>query len=154
MDVLLDNETHKWRPDIIEDVFFPVDVERVLHIPVSTTGVPDMRVWTASNDGLFRVKDAYSLALNAQFDTSSSSGSDPLWKNLWNLQIHPKAKIFLWRAVWDILPHGSNLRKKGVENVGCCNHCGMQETNVHVLKDCQWTRNVWLQAMNSSNVPQ
>lgn len=73
---------------------------------------------------------------------------------MWNLQIHPKAKIFLWRAIWDILPHGSNLRKKGIENVGNCSRCGGIETNIHVLKDCEWSRNVRLKLMSPADIPQ
>lgn len=153
VDKLMDSSNHMWCPDIVNEVLFPIDAERVMNIPISSTGVPDMRVWIASTDGLFRVKDAYSLALNAQFDTSSSNGSDPMWNKLWSLKIQPKAKVFLWRAAWDILPHGHNLRKKGVENVGSCGRCGMLETNSHVLKDCLWARNLWKQVMNLSDIP-
>lgn len=91
--------------------------------------------------------------MKAQVETSSSNDSDPLWKNLWSLQIQPKAKIFLWRAAWDILPHGYNLSKKGVQNVGNCIRCGLQETNSHVMKDCQWSRYVWMQALDPSDIP-
>lgn len=111
-------------------------------------------MWVGSEDGVFRVKDAYSLALRAQIEEAHSNGADPIWKYLWKLRIHPKARMFLWRAVWDILPHGSNLSRKGIENVDKCTRCGLLETNSHVLKDCKWAQEVWQQVMNSSDIPQ
>ena len=85
-------------------------------------------------------------------------GPDPIGKVIWNLHIPPKAKIFLWQALSDILPHGVNLRKKGIEGVGQCVWCGVLENNLHVLRDCPWAQKVWQLApgilLNSdTNVP-
>lgn len=85
----------------------------------------------------------YALAFKYQFEASCSNRSDPIWTQLWSLHIHPKAKLFLWRAAWDILPYGSNLCKKGIEITGKCVRCGLYEINKHVLKDCAWARDVW-----------
>lgn len=81
--------------DIINDMFLQVDVDRIKKVPISNSNSPDERVWVASDDGGFRVRDAYSLALRSQSFASCSSGSDPLWKKIWNRHIHPKAKVFL-----------------------------------------------------------
>lgn len=145
---LLDNERHLWRRDIISEVLFPIDKDRILNVPICTTGEDDVRVWVASKDGSFRVRDMYALALSNSSSGECSTGSDPIWKKFWSLRIHPKAKVFLWRALWDILPHGSNLRKKGIANVGYCGRCGFKETNSHVLRDCAWARKVWLNFSN------
>lgn len=134
--------------------FFPVDVERIKIIPVSNSGCADERVWIASEDGVFRVRDMYALAIRNQCETSSSNGDDTIWKNIWKLHVPPKAKLFLWRASWDILPHGINLGIKGIESVGYCQRCGSQETNSHVLKDCSWVKQVWVKLMSLSDIPQ
>lgn len=110
-------------------------------------------MWAASEDGIFRVRDAYKLALNSDQDTASSSGSDNVWRRIWKLNIPPKAKLFLWRATWDMLPHGANLRKKGIQDVDLCQRCGALETSAHVLKDCRWSREVWEHAMQPSDIP-
>lgn len=123
--------------------FLQVDVDRISRVPISTSNIHDERVWAASDDGCFRVRDAYSLALRSQSFASSSSDSDPLWKKLWSLHIHPKAKVCLWRASWDILPHGVNLKKKGIGNAISCKRCGLPEDNVHVLLNCSWAKSIW-----------
>lgn len=65
VDALMDVDNHKWRTEVISEVLFPNDMDRILQIPISTNGSPDMRVWAANEDGIFRVRDAYSLALRA-----------------------------------------------------------------------------------------
>lgn len=45
---------------------------------------------------------------NLQADNSG------FWKNLWNLNIAPKVKIFLWRATNNCLPTKDLLRVKQV----------------------------------------
>lgn len=121
----------------------PIDVERVFSTPLSKSDDLDSLRWVASSDGVFRVRDAYKLALSASILESSSVGSDPIWMVIWRLNIPPKAKIFLWRTLGDILPHGANLRKKGIEGVGPCVRCRGLEDNLHVFKDCPWVKEVW-----------
>lgn len=131
-----------------------MDVDRIRLIPLSSFDTPDTRVWSVSDDGMFRVKDAYTLALNSYSQASSSTGADPLWQKLWHLNIPPKAKLFLWRASWNILPHGINLKKKRIENVGLCIRCGQPEDNSHVLFECQWAKHVWAQSSCSIELSQ
>lgn len=92
---------------------------------------------------MFRVLDAYKIALSLSDISSSSSGPDPIWRSFWSLKIPPKARIFLWRAVCDILPHGAKLRTKGIANVGTCIRCGEVEDNFHVLRNCSWAKQFW-----------
>lgn len=151
---LLDNDRHQWRRDIISDVFFPIDAERILNIPIGSSRDADARAWVASSDGIFKVREMYALARDHYNNGECSSGSDPIWKKMWGFQIQPKGKIFLWRALWDILPHGSNLRKKGIDNAGKCCRCGMEESNNHVLRDCFWARKVWQKFPVNLDFPQ
>lgn len=154
VDALIDGVNHRWRLDLISEIFFPIDLERITSVPISTVGSPDERAWVAAEDGVFRVKDMYALALGTLIESSSSNGSDPIWKKLWNLNVHPKAKNYLWRAAWDILPHGSNLRKKGIDHKGKCQRCGLSENNTHVLRDCSWSKQVWNRLVNVNDLPQ
>lgn len=78
VDAILDNVDHCWKVDLLTDILFPIDVDRILQIPVSTSGGTDERIWTASEDAVFRVRDAYNLALKADDRASSSNGSDPI----------------------------------------------------------------------------
>lgn len=74
---------------------------------------------------------------------SSSQGADPVWKKLWHLNISLKAKIFLWRAMWDIILHNENLVKKGALESSKCPRCGDNESSFHVFRDYGWARIFW-----------
>ncbi|GKV19445.1 hypothetical protein SLEP1_g29706 [Rubroshorea leprosula] len=66
-------------------------------------------------------------------------------QTLWRLELLERIKVFLWSAYKDILPTKENLRKRWVDIDNYCLVCGeMTETGVHVLKDCQFARAVWL----------
>lgn len=154
VDALIDTVHNSWREEVISEVLLPVDKDRILQIPLSTSGAIDERVWTGSNDGVFRVRDMYAMTLREQFEVSSSNGCDLIWQQVWGLNVHPKAKLFLWRSIWNILPHGSNLHKKGINNVERCVRCGLLKSNEHALRDCQWVREVWLNIMCPNDISQ
>lgn len=44
VDALIDNVNHSWRLDTSSEVLLPIDVERILQIPISTTGISDSRL--------------------------------------------------------------------------------------------------------------
>lgn len=92
---------------------------------------------------MFKVKDAYKIARKDIEYASGSQGADPMWKKLWMMNIPPKAKMFLWRAIWDIIPHSGNLHKKGILETPKCPRCGNYESSLHVFRDCSWVRKFW-----------
>lgn len=100
-------------------------------------------MWYGNNEGNFKVKDAYRIARAFKDHASYSNRADPMWKKLWKLNIPPKAKVFLWRAVRDIIPHNANLHKKRVLDSPKCPRCGVLESSIHVFRDCSWARKLW-----------
>lgn len=115
-----------------------MDVDRILSIPVSNCDRDDSRVWYKNNEGTFKVKEAYRVAMDMDDNASGSNGIDPIWKQMWRLNIPPKAKIFLWCALWDIIPHLGYLQRKRVVEVARCPRCGAYESTLHVFIDCSW----------------
>lgn len=98
VDAIMNKVNHTRRMDIISDLFVSADVDRITQVPINTSNSPDTHLWAASDDGIFHVRDAYSIAINSRIVASTSRDCDPLWKKLWKLRIPPKAKIFLWRV--------------------------------------------------------
>lgn len=45
------------------------------------------------------------------------------WMAIWKLKIPQKVKLFIWRAVCDVLPIRDNLRKRRVNCDFNCDHC-------------------------------
>ena len=45
----------------------------------------------------------------------------------------PKVRDFVWCACWNIIPHGANIRSKGVPDYIICRQCGRDEHLMHLL---------------------
>lgn len=53
-------------------------------------------------------------------------------------------RIFLWRALSNILPTMEKLKEKRVVNVSNCRVCGhVEESVMHALVGCDWAEEVW-----------
>lgn len=53
-------------------------------------------------------------------NSESSSNNGKLWNKNWNLNIPPKARIFIWKAVVDIIATESNLADHHVRSDPRC----------------------------------
>ncbi|XP_019176885.1 PREDICTED: uncharacterized protein LOC109172193 [Ipomoea nil] len=66
------------------------------------------------------------------------------FKDDWYWAGSPKWKIFLWRAITNILPTITNLVRRRVEIPNVCPACGVLEEDVmHILCNCVYARHVW-----------
>ncbi|KAL5761431.1 hypothetical protein ACOSP7_017695 [Xanthoceras sorbifolium] len=88
------------------------------------------------------------MRIKLQGVSSSSSNDHKWWLYLWNLNISPKIKIFLWRVCLDALPTLSNLFKRKVSASPCCKRCSVEEESVaHALFWCSKSKSVWQDSM-------
>ncbi|XP_019163177.1 PREDICTED: uncharacterized protein LOC109159530 [Ipomoea nil] len=103
-------------------------------------------MWYSDRDlrGCYSVKDGYRKL------GELNGPCLPVWGNLWKLQVPPKWKNFLWRALSVNLPTLNNLIKRRVELINICPACGTDEENVmHILCSCYFATHVW----NISQLP-
>lgn len=49
----------------------------------------------------------------------------------------------MWRACWDIIPHGVNLCSKGISSYVGSKRCGKDEHLMHLLFECPWVNSFW-----------
>jgi hypothetical protein len=93
-----------WHEAVVHRYFYPWDVDEILKMKLPSVDMSDSVAWHYEKFGLFSVKSAYRLALMIDHDLGSSGSSTApdggrmVWKNLWNLSIPPKIKVFLWRV--------------------------------------------------------
>jgi hypothetical protein len=83
---------------------FPHDAAKVVKIRLPSYAEDDLLAWHYDRSGLFMVRSAYKLALEADQDdrlrTGSSSrpdGSRTLYNEIWLAKVPPKVKVFAWR---------------------------------------------------------
>ncbi|KAF4392800.1 hypothetical protein F8388_010823 [Cannabis sativa] len=117
-----------WDVEVVRDLSSPKDAAIILGIPLNSSGGADSWYWVAEKNGFYSVRSAYNL-LQSLRHSSDNSGSNEIWKKLWSLEVPPKAKDLVWRAVL-------------VENT--CPLCGVfAKTEWHILVSCNFTWSCW-----------
>ncbi|XP_019155928.1 PREDICTED: uncharacterized protein LOC109152735 [Ipomoea nil] len=134
---LIDHDQGIWKQDLILQLFIPRDANLILQTPVCVDFKDDW-YWSGDIRGIYTVKNGYKQL------GEINGPCDALWNNIWKLQVPPKWRIFLWRAITNILPTITNLIRRRVEIQNVCPACGFLEEDVmHILCNCVYARHVW-----------
>ncbi|KAL5834454.1 hypothetical protein ACOSQ4_013951 [Xanthoceras sorbifolium] len=99
-----------------------------------------------SKTGEYSVKSGYRVAAQEKLSLSGSSSSpdSKWWLALWNLNIPPKIKIFIWRVCHNAIPSLCNLCSRKIMVDPCCSRCGdAPESSAHALFWCSSVRSIW-----------
>ncbi|XP_019177733.1 PREDICTED: uncharacterized protein LOC109172938 [Ipomoea nil] len=122
---------------LVARIFKARDAGLILQTPVCVEFKDDW-YWMGDIKGVYTVKNGYRRLgeINAPCDA--------VWNNIWKLQVPPKWRIFLWRAITNILRTITNLVRRRVEIPNVCPACGVLEEDVmHILCNCVYARRVW-----------
>jgi len=100
-------------------LFLPFEALQTKQILITDTNEEDELVWASSQDGNYSVKIGYYAIKNWEDQSKnnpdrSSTQSDKLLQNLWNLNIPPKQIHLVWRIMNNGLPVKSNLFKRRI----------------------------------------
>ncbi|XP_019184794.1 PREDICTED: uncharacterized protein LOC109179753 [Ipomoea nil] len=129
--------TNGWNNDLLDELFAPQDVMLIKQLPVSLNCDDDW-FWDRDLRGCYSVKDGYRRMGEV------NGPCLPAWSNLWSLQVPPRWRIFMWRALSNILPTLDNLLNRRVELINICPACGLEEENImHALCTCSFASQVW-----------
>lgn len=120
-----------WDEELIISLFWPIDVNIILEIPLSP-GREDFVAWRHTKNGYFSVRSAYHAQWDHQFrrmernsEIAEGANDNQVWKELWSLDIPAKIKIFGWRALHGIIPEKGILADRHVGNNGSFPICQM-----------------------------
>ncbi|KAL5844514.1 hypothetical protein ACOSQ3_010566 [Xanthoceras sorbifolium] len=94
----------------------------------------------------YTIKNGYKVSLSDKFKEgcSNSSSDQNWWTRMWNLNIPPKVKIFIWRLCNKAIPSLSNLFCRKVVADCYCQRCGLDfETDGHAVWWCKEALEVW-----------
>lgn len=130
----------RWDEDLVKDIF--TERDDILSIPISDN-VEDKWYWRKERYGQYSVKSAY-IFMQESKPQSNLFGNSDFWKRMWNLQIPPKIKTFMWRAITGCLPTKDALRVKHVNVTVECPLCNYADESVaHVFLKCSFASLCW-----------
>lgn len=108
---LINPNTNQWDEDLIHQMFWPVDVQMILSIPLPSYQMDDFVAWSLTRSGTFSMKTANHAKWEAQYGHRINHGlveegtvPHPIWDTIWKLKVPAKVKIFTWRIMRDIIP--------------------------------------------------
>ncbi|XP_073294536.1 uncharacterized protein [Primulina huaijiensis] len=121
---LMRSNPQQWDIGLLNELFNDRDVKAILQILLQETNCPDSWVWHYSKTGNYIVKSGYWVGLETS-SLSEENGVAGEWGKIWNLQVPPKVKHFLWRATRNCLPVRASLQRKGIQVPLTCAQCGV-----------------------------
>ena len=149
VDELIDPVTGKWDEEMIKSMFWDIDANRILQIPL-VQGREDVVAWHYNRKGYFSVGSAYHTQWLHKFGDNNvdlnagSSGGERVWKTLWKLNVPAKIKIFGWRVLHGLLPCRGILANRHIGEDSSCPICrqGCEDIK-HILFSCERSKEIW-----------
>jgi hypothetical protein len=127
----------------LKSVFNNNTVKAIQNIHLSRSPQPNKLCWAPSSTGKFTAKSAYWLDQQPRFENLGPL-SPAEWKSLWNLKIHERLKLFLWKIAWGLLPTMATLNVGFRVNSTQCQLCNSGvKTLEHLFIECPITRIAW-----------
>ena len=100
----------------------------------------DRLAWSALTQDNFDLKSAYKIAMG---DLHAEEFSR---KWIWNIDILPRIKTFVWQCYHNSIGVKECLVRKGMLEDGSCPLCRRTpESIIHALRDCKSIKPVWIQ---------
>lgn len=110
---LIDGASPSWKEDLVKEIFWAIDMEAILSIPIRNHGVPDKGIWHHTSDSIFTVRSAYHVATSLNLadrtkdkgESSSGSTRNLGWKEVWKISASNKVKFFIWRCLHNAITY-------------------------------------------------
>ncbi|KAA3490640.1 reverse transcriptase [Gossypium australe] len=143
---LIDENSKKWKEELIHSTFSPGGANKILHIPLAEEAHDDIVAWSGTPSGEFTVRSAYKLLQCNEVDLRTyplQTDYKKFYKKLWDLNLPSKIKIVIWRISWNYIPTRVNMQLRKLSNIRTCPRCGKEaETSSHVFRECPVTKTI------------
>jgi zinc-binding in reverse transcriptase len=112
-------------------------------VPKQNTFLPNMLIWKATKDGKYSVNSGYKSLMEAM-SNEVENVAHPYWREIWDLDVIPRVKIFPWKVGCNALPVLAALHRRMQNILPLCQICGMEDETIrHMIFDCSFARAVW-----------
>ncbi|KAF7802727.1 uncharacterized protein G2W53_041838 [Senna tora] len=137
-------ENRRWRLEFMQQYFSADEITTRTMLPQNARRRDDRWTWSLTTHGGFSVKTAYHANHAATNTLDTDVDYSNVWRLIWKMNTLPSTKLFLWRAVKNILPTIEALCRCGMEINENCSLCNAEmEFVFHALIGCEQVRSFW-----------
>jgi hypothetical protein len=147
---LINPSNNDWDRQLISQIFFPIEAEKITQIPLLNTMDNDRISWQGTNDGNYTVKSGYNAQIEWETNNpttgqaSTNTKEHQAWKNMWKANVPPKQTHLMWQILQGAIPTKPNLIKKGITCDSLCPRCEeATETIEHTFLHYEWVKQIW-----------
>lgn len=94
---LREEDGSAWKVELLRSLCTDDSVEAILKIPWPNNNEEDRLYWRGNNRGIFSIRECF--ALNRRTGEAASN----IWTRLWKSKVYERVKLFLWRAISNVL---------------------------------------------------
>uniref|UniRef100_M4DYN7 RNase H type-1 domain-containing protein n=1 Tax=Brassica campestris TaxID=3711 RepID=M4DYN7_BRACM len=147
-DLMLPNGSD-WNRDLIQQIM-PQEEATILSIKASRSGTPDKLIWLGTTSGEYTTKSGYLKAMESSPTSPPPNRAIDWNKGVWQLEVAPKIKLFLWKIFQGALAIGDRLVTRNISTGTSCKTCNNVESINHLFLHCDIAYKVWKLAPFSS----
>lgn len=140
------NQEGQWDVDRLEQFCWPYEIDVIIGMERDGRSGVDRRLWRFEENGQYSVKSGY-LVENGFYDSpiQSVAHDKKYWKSMvWSLNLAPKVRIFMWRAINGFIPVEANLLRHHVPTNDICRLCDKHvASTTHCLIFCNKVNVTW-----------
>jgi ribonuclease HI len=130
---------HDWLPKDIEDKIAAI-------FPPSVENGRDERCSVGGNNNGFSINIMYQNLCGVRKEEA-----DPNWSRIWKLSVPERVKTFMWLVLHNRILTNELKARMGLGH-SMCTHCvNIEETVIHVLRDCAIAMEFWNNAIPVTN---
>uniref|UniRef100_A0A7N2KW83 Reverse transcriptase zinc-binding domain-containing protein n=1 Tax=Quercus lobata TaxID=97700 RepID=A0A7N2KW83_QUELO len=149
VDMLIDEDTRQWNPELVDGIFAPEESALIKKIPLARCETEDSLYWPLTQEDNYTSKSSYRF-LKEEAEVrplaDSESQEKDLWKKIWALKVPNKVKNHMWRACRNSLPTKTNLVRRTIIANDTCDRCHGAAEVIHTLWECPEIDVVWTDA--------
>lgn len=120
-----------------------LDSVAVSKVPILQSIKEDTPIWWPNKQGIYSIRMAYHICLNTMIDSSYLIVAGD-WNIIWNLNLPPRIKTFIWQVIKGCIPSRGKLQTHGIQCLISCVTCedGV-ETYFHIFISCTKSKELW-----------
>ncbi|KAA3471573.1 LINE-1 reverse transcriptase isogeny [Gossypium australe] len=130
-----------WNIDMLS-ILLPEDIiKRILSIPPPHPAEGEDRIiWARTESGSFTIS-----SVHRSLKENTWRPKHDIWRTIWKYQGPQRVRLFLWLVANQRVLINSERVRRGFGQSSACSRCGHDvEDIMHVLRDCQTAKEVWM----------